>query len=48
MIDKIRGRIEESIQVKQNLLAKCLPQIDKAGEVLVNAYKQGKKGGLVR
>ncbi len=43
MIDKIRGRIEESIQVKQNLLAKCLPQIEKAGDVLVNAYKRGNK-----
>jgi D-sedoheptulose 7-phosphate isomerase len=43
MIEKIRGRIEESIQVKQTLLAKCLPQIEKAGEVLVNAYKRGNK-----
>lgn len=43
MIEKIRGRIEESIQVKQTLLAKCLPQIEKAGDALVNAYKRGKK-----
>ncbi len=43
MPDKIRGRIEESIQVKQNLLHKCLPQIEKAGDILVKAYLQGKK-----
>ena len=43
MIDKIRGRIEESIQVKQNLLNKCLPQIEKAADVLVKAYLAGKK-----
>jgi D-sedoheptulose 7-phosphate isomerase len=43
MIDKIRGRIEESIQVKQNLLNKCLPQIEAAANVLVKAYLGGKK-----
>jgi D-sedoheptulose 7-phosphate isomerase len=39
MIEIIRGRIEESIQVKQQLLAKCLPDIEKAANVLVDAYK---------
>jgi D-sedoheptulose 7-phosphate isomerase len=43
MIDKIRGRIEESIQVKQQLLNRCLPDIDKAGDLLVQAYKTGHK-----
>jgi D-sedoheptulose 7-phosphate isomerase len=43
MTDKIRGRIEESIQVKQTLLARCLPQIEKAGEILVKAYLRGNK-----
>ncbi len=43
MIEKIRGRIEESIQVKQNLLNKCLPQIESAAKLLVEAYKRGNK-----
>ncbi len=43
MIEKIRGRIEESIQVKHNLLSKCLPQIEKAADVLVKAYLRGNK-----
>lgn len=43
MIDKIRGRIEESIQAKQKLLSQCLPQIEKAADILVKAYLQGKK-----
>jgi len=43
MNGNIRGRIEESIQVKQNLLNKCLPQIEKAAGILVKAYLQGKK-----
>jgi D-sedoheptulose 7-phosphate isomerase len=41
MIGKIRARIEESIQVKQNLLVKCLPQIEKATELLVQCYRNG-------
>lgn len=43
MIQKIRGRIEESLQVKQNLLAKCLPEIEKAADLLVKAYLSGHK-----
>ncbi|MGH7739977.1 MAG: D-sedoheptulose-7-phosphate isomerase [bacterium] len=43
MIDKIRSRIEESIQAKQNLLAKCLPEIEKAGKILVESYLKGRK-----
>jgi len=46
MRDKIRGRIEESIQVKQNLLAKCLPQIEKAGDILVQCYLSGHKAAF--
>jgi D-sedoheptulose 7-phosphate isomerase len=41
MINKIRGRIEESIQVKQQLLTRCLSDIEKAAVVLVQAYKTG-------
>lgn len=41
MIDKIRGRIEESIQVKQQLLSRCLPDIEKAARILVQAYQGG-------
>jgi len=41
MIEKIRGRIEESIQVKQSLLKRCLPEIEKAAGILVEAYKTG-------
>jgi D-sedoheptulose 7-phosphate isomerase len=43
MIDKIRGRIEESIQVKQQLLVRCLPDIEKAGNLLIQAYQSGHK-----
>ena len=46
MIEKIRGRIEQSIQVKQNLLAKCLPQIEKAADILVKAYLKGNKAAF--
>lgn len=46
MADKIRGRIEESIQVKQNLLAKCLPQIEKAADILVKAYLRGNQAAF--
>lgn len=41
MINKIRGRIEESIQVKQQLLTRCLSDIEQAAVVLVQAYKTG-------
>ena len=41
MIEKIRGRIEESIQVKQQLLVRCLPDIEKAAQLLVKAYQTG-------
>jgi D-sedoheptulose 7-phosphate isomerase len=41
MINQIRGRIEESIQVKQQLLTRCLSDIEKAAVVLVQAYKTG-------
>lgn len=41
MKDKIRGRIEESILAKQKLLAMCLPQIEKAADILVKAYLKG-------
>ncbi|HVM33409.1 MAG TPA: D-sedoheptulose 7-phosphate isomerase [bacterium] len=43
MNDKIRTRIEESIQAKQKLLAQCLPEIEKAGKALVDAYLKGHK-----
>ena len=46
MIEKIRGRIEESIRVKQNLLLKCLPQIEKAADILVKAYLKGNKAAF--
>jgi len=43
MNDKIRVRIEESISAKQKLLAQCLPQIEKASDLLVKAYLAGHK-----
>jgi D-sedoheptulose 7-phosphate isomerase len=43
MIDIIRSRIEESIRAKQNLLAKCLPEIEKAAKALVECYVKGHK-----
>jgi len=43
MIEIIRGRIEESIQVKQALLSRCLPEIEKAAHMMVSAYGAGKK-----
>jgi len=43
MNDKIRQRIEESISTKQKLLAQCLPQIEKAADLLVKAYQAGNK-----
>jgi D-sedoheptulose 7-phosphate isomerase len=46
MTDKIRGRIEESIQVKKTLLAKCVPLIEKAGDLLVQAYLKGRKAAF--
>jgi D-sedoheptulose 7-phosphate isomerase len=46
MIEKIRGRIEESIQVKQNLLLKCMPQIEKAADILVKAYLKGNQAAF--
>ena len=46
MKDKIRLRLQESIQVKQNLLAKCLPQIEKAADILVKAYLRGNKAAF--
>jgi D-sedoheptulose 7-phosphate isomerase len=46
MIDKIRGRIEESIQVKQSLLKRCVPDIEKAAGILVTAYQRGNKAAF--
>jgi len=41
VIELIRGRIEQSIQVKQQLLSRCLPEIEKAAKILVEAYQGG-------
>jgi len=46
MIETIRGRIEESIQVKQNLLDRCVPEIEKAAALLVACYKSGHKAAF--
>jgi D-sedoheptulose 7-phosphate isomerase len=43
MLDKIRGRIEESIQVKQGLLTRCLPEIERGTRMMVEAYQSGHK-----
>lgn len=46
MIDKIRRRIEESIEAKQKLLAQCLPQAEKAADIQVKAYLRGNKAAF--
>ncbi len=43
MIEIIRGRIEESIQVKQALLTRCLPEIERGARMMVEAYRSDHK-----
>lgn len=46
MKDKIQTRIQESIQAKQKLLELCLPQIEKAADILVEAYLRGNRAAF--
>ncbi len=39
----IKKETEESIQVKQRILAECIEEINVAAKMMVNAVKQGKK-----
>jgi D-sedoheptulose 7-phosphate isomerase len=46
MKDRIRVRIEESLDAKQKLLSLCLPQISQAADLLVEAYRAGRKAAF--
>lgn len=39
-LERIRSEIEHSIDVKQKVLAECLPQIQSAGQVLIDAAQR--------